>query len=97
MIKIGDVRFNPDEIKKYYPLIDPQDNHCIVFAYRGLKKETEVIRFGSREERDETLEAMDEVFLLVKDGKIVQRIMDMPSSFMFEDGGVGGPGGFHMQ
>ncbi|MCK5613793.1 hypothetical protein KAR91_68650 [Candidatus Pacearchaeota archaeon] len=91
MIKIEDARYNSDEIKKYYPATTP-DYASIVFEYKHYSREgsnSEIVTFESVEERDKTLEAMDKAFLIVKDGRVIDR--DVP--FYMEGGEFGGPGG----
>ncbi len=104
MIKIREKRYNLDAIREYYPLnrsitqIDSQlrKEHCIILVWRTYEDRDTVVKFESENERDETLEAMDQVSLLIKDGKVVERIMDIPP-FMIGGGEFGGPGGVSVQ
>lgn len=93
MIKVGDKRFNMDEIWTYQPAL-VLDNPCIrVETRQGVEED---IIFKTEEERDKILDLLDSVLLMIKDGEIVQRddVMDIP--FIMGPGGMPS-GGIPMQ
>ena len=95
MIKIDEKRYHPDEIKIYYPYDDPSGNPGIVFQWRNKEPDT-VVKFLTKEIRDMHINAMDEILLIIKDGIVVERPMDL-SPFIFGDGPSEGGGGSILQ
>lgn len=84
MIKVGDMRYNPDDIWTYCPdyyLEKP----CILIERKHIDREEKIV-FETKEERDKTLEAMDELFLLIDEGKIIRRDDILPP-IVFGSGG----------
>ncbi len=94
MIKIEGKRYNPDHMKKYYPGYQ-LDNPSITIIWKDGQEED--IVFKDEEERDKHIEAMDEAMLIVKDGVVVERVVNSIPPFIFEGGEFGGPGGIPMQ
>ena len=76
MIKIHDHRYNPEAIKDYYPHDSPSRKPCIIIEWR--RGDEKVIPFEDQEERDMHLSAMDEAMLIVKDGIVIDRGLDLP-------------------
>jgi hypothetical protein len=93
MIKIGDRRYNPDKIKKYYPGVFHSAYSIVIEWDQGGQED---ITFDSKEERDKTIEAMDEAFLMIDNGKVLKSTMEVDMLPPFDFGG-GGPGGINLQ
>jgi hypothetical protein len=90
LIKIGDKRYNPNEILSYEPYDSHEGSSYIEFSWINPGRMPTRVLFDSKEQRDICLNAMDEVFLQIKDGQIVKR--DFPFPFMNDepDEGLGG-------
>ncbi|MDX1806219.1 MAG: hypothetical protein R3267_04240 [Paenisporosarcina sp.] len=97
MIKVGDKRYNPDDIRIYYPDVY-QSGFCIVIEWKS-DHDPENVVFDTVQERDKTLAAMDEAFLIINEGEIVKREMevDMPSIVFGSGDDMGGLGGINLQ
>ena len=93
MIKIHDRRYNPEAFQDYYPHDDPSRRPCIIIEWRtGGEK---VIPFENSEERDMHISAMDEAMLIVKDGIVIARSIELP--FGMEGGPFDGSEGSILQ
>ena len=94
MIKVGDKRFNLDEIWTYEPALTI-DTPCIRIETRqGVEAD---ILFINEEQRDKVLESMDGLMVVMIDGDIIQ---DDPTSiphFVIPDGGFDPSGGINLQ
>ena len=92
MIKVQDKRYNPADFREYYPITNPNGDSCIVvvWIHAGIKPDS-IISFDDQKSRDDTLNAWDEALLLVNDGKVVMREMDVP--FLLGGGGEFSPPG----
>jgi hypothetical protein len=90
MIKVEDKRYNPADFRKYYPIVNPHGEHCIVIEWIFQNNDS-IICFNDQKSRDDTLNAWDEALLLVNDGKVVMREMDVP--FLLGGGGQFSPPG----
>ncbi len=98
MIKVGDKRYNPDDIRIYFPDIF-HGAFCITIEWKS-DHDPENITFDSRDARDKTLAAMDEAFLIINEGEVIKRQMDvdmLPPIVFGGDEGMGGLGGINLQ
>ena len=96
MIKVGDKRYNPDDIRIYYPDVY-HGAFCIVIEWRSDNDDTNII-FETQQERDKTLEAMDGAFLIINEGEIVTKdFSDMPEIVFGGNDPMGGLGGINLQ
>jgi hypothetical protein len=95
MIKIGEKRYHPDEIKVYYPHETPSGDPSIIFEWRNKDLDT-VLAFDNEAERDMHIKAMDEAYATVLDGVVVERSMDI-SPLVYGGGPFEGDGGMNLQ
>ena len=69
MFKVGDDRYNSDEIWKYYPSFTLDNPVITIETKHGLEED---IVFRNEAERDRHLEAMDKALLLIKDCIVIE-------------------------
>lgn len=74
MIKFGDVRINPNHVKKYFPheigYVAGEDLEYQI-GFHFIDGSDYTVKFNTEEERDKMLDAVDELLLILNDGEKV--------------------------